>query len=500
MTQILLVTSPRQMLLLAAAIDHGALPATSAGRIVALADTVPVPETGPELSRSAALAPLRNRTTAIVSWTELIAPLRPASFVPRRDEQPVWERVVREAWSVPAGPVSLVLADPTSGPGRALVRIFPHARLTLLADRLERWAPFPKPLGDGVPGRLDLLVAPELVPGLRPRVLDEHGTATVVVPVRRLVDVVTEVVRPGPPGVRPGGPGTGRTALVLLDPPGDLGLDLPDGDGPPDPTAVSLAEALTDDLAGLVAAEVRSASITEVVLVAHPRTPARLVQRAVRAVRATGATVRAADPDVPTEVLVHRDRPALVLGTASTSLVTALALGAPDVRALGTAETLRSLTPYHHPARTALTVVDRLLAPGADPTASDVVRLVDAVTYVMYPQRVPHLRPAAVALLVAEGQHDAQGRAAWRRWVRKRRVERLGLLDHATSRDDAAPSRDHATSRDDAAPAVARAVPGTPPTANVAAAAARGLRVPRPGRLRAAWARLTPSGHSRRDA
>lgn len=500
MTQLLLVTSPRQMLLLAAALDHGALPPAPAGRIVVLADPVPVPETGPELSQSAALEPLRRRTEAIVSWTDLIAPLRPASFVPRRDEQPVWERAVRDAWAVPAGPVSLVLADPTSGPGRALTRIFAHARLTLLADRLERWAPSPKPLADGLPGRLGLLVAPELVPGLRPHGLAEHSTHTAIVPVRRLVDVVAEVVRTHPAPALPGGQGghgghgDERTALVLLDAPADLGLELP-ADSAPDPRALERADALTDVLASLAAAEVRAANIAEVVLLAHPHAPARLLARTARILRATGAIIRTADPVVPAEVLVCRDRPTLVLGTASTSLVTALALGAPDVRAVGTAEVLGSLTPYHHPARTALTVTDRLLAPGASPTATDVVRLLDAVTYVMYPQRVPHLRPSAVALLVAEGQHDAQGRPTWRRWVRKRRVERLGLLDPATP--GSVPPGLSAASADGSETEATIAEPVLAPSIVSAGA---DPRAPRSGRLRSVLQRFTPSGGARRGA
>ncbi|QIK82958.1 polysialyltransferase family glycosyltransferase [Sanguibacter sp. HDW7] len=422
MTQLLLVTSPRQMLLIAAAIDHGALPPAPHGRVVVLADTVPVPETGPELATSVALAALTRRGARVVSWTATIAPLRPESFVPRRDEQPVWERFLRERWLLTDGRVDLVLADPAHGPGRALARVFPHARLVLLADRLDAWAPARRRLRDGLPERIDSLVAPELLPGLRPHSLDEHGTRTVVVPVRRLVDVVAEVVRLDAPG-RPSA--HHDAALVLVDAPADLGLH--DGDSAGAPTGHDPA-ALADRLAGLVADEVRGAGLGRAVLVVHPRSTPDQVRRTACTLRAAGVEVTFLDDDVPAEVVVVRDAPRLVVGTASTALVTALALGAHDVRAVGTADVLDALTPYHHPARTGLTVTDRLLSPGADPSASEVVLLLEAVMYVMHPDRVPHLRPATIALLRAEQGTDAEGRPAWRRWIRKRRLERLGLL------------------------------------------------------------------------
>lgn len=498
MTQLLVVTSPRQMLLLAAAIDHGALP--PAHRVVVLADTVPVPETGPELATSVALGALARRSVRVVSWTTTVFPLRPASFVPRRDEQPVWERLLRGRWELGDGPVDLVLADPAHGPGRALARVFPHARLTLLADRLERWAPAPRPLRDGLPARIDALVAPELLPGLRPHALDEHGTRTVVVPVRRLVDVVAEAVRLDAPGTgRRGGTGghdghcaaagtdgtdeaggtdgsdrhdeTGGTggsdrhdgtdradgtdphdvtddagppdgtALVLIDAPEDLGLAVEGRDGAPgtvpdgapgtrpDRAPGTGPDSLAELVARCTAEEVRAAGIGRATVVVHPRSVPSQVRLTVGRLRAAGVDVSFADPDLPAEVAVVRDAPRLVVGTASTSLVTALALGAADVRAVGTADVLDALTPYHHPARTALTVTDRLLAPGADPSTSDVVRLLEAVLFVMHPGRVPWLRQAAVAVVRAEGAPAAGGRPAWQRWIRRRRLERLGLLD-----------------------------------------------------------------------
>lgn len=462
MTQLLLVTSPRQMLLLAAAIDHGSLPPAPRGRVVVLADTVPVPETGPELAASVALGALTRRGARVVSWTETITPLRPASFAPRRDEQPVWERLLRERWELTDGSVDVVLADPTQGPGRALTQVFPHARLTLLADRLERWAPARRPLRDGLPERVDALVAPELLPGLRPHALDEHGTRTVDVPVRRLVDVVAEVVRADAPGR----PAThDDAALVLVDAPEDLGL--PGADGPAGTPSGHDPAALADLLARLVADEVREAGLGRTVLVRHPRSTPDQVRRTVRVLHAAGIEVTFSDDDVPAEVVVVRDAPRLVVGTASTALVTALALGARDVRAVGTADVLDALTPYHHPARTALTVTDRLLSPGADPSASEVVQLLEAVTYVMHPERVPHLRQAAMTFLLSSQGTGAGERPAWRRWIRKRRLERLGILtapggtapgdaaQHRTSSDRGVPDGRGSDGRDSDGPAAA---------------------------------------------
>ena len=475
MTQLLVVTSPRQMLLLAAAIDHGALPAAPDGRVVVLADTSPVPEVGPGLAGSVALGALVRRGARVVSWNAAISPLHPASFVPRRDEQPVWERFLRARWTLGDGPVDLVLADPAGGPGRALARVLPHARLVMLADRLERWAPARRPLGADLSRRTDVLVAPELLPGLVPHALDEHGTRTAVVPVRRLVDVVAEVVRadasadvgadvgadvargdvirgdvavaPACTGAAAGAAASSRvpaaaTALVVLDAPVDLGLPTPSacssagggsgggaggggsrdgstGDGSTGDGGAGCCSAgccsstdgsatdgssedgasLVDRLAGLVADEVRAAGLGHARLLVHPASTARQVRVTVRALRGAGIDVSVLDGTVPAEVVVVRDAPRLVVGTASTALVTALALGARDVRAVGTADVLARLASPDHPARTALTVNGALLAPGAEPTAAEVVRLLEAVTYVMHPDRVPHLRPVAVAAL-----------------------------------------------------------------------------------------------------
>lgn len=436
MTQLLVVTSPRQMLLLAAAIDHGALPPAPHGRVVVLADVVPVPETGPELAANAALRALARRTDRIVSWTATIAPLRPATFVPRRDEQPVWERLLREHWQLGDGPVTLVLTDPAQGPGRALTRVLPHARLTLVADRLERWAPPRTALRDGLPARVDALVAPELLPGLLPHAYDEHGTRTVLVPARRLVDVVVETARDVAPSLSvpdrtarsSGTDGDGTsTALLIVDAPEDLGHD---GDDPAPMGAGGPGDlgTLAERLAELAAIEIRDVGLDDVTLVVHPRATPTQVRRTVRTLRAAHLDVTMSSADVPAEVVIVRDAPSLVVGTASTALVTALALGARDVRAVGTAEVLDALTPYHHPARTALTVTDRLLATGPEPSTADVVRLVEAVTYVMHPDRVPHLRPAAVAVLTSMQGTDDEGRPPWRRWIRRRRVERLRLV------------------------------------------------------------------------
>ena len=411
-----------------------------------------MPETGPELSASAALGPLARRTDRIVSWTATIAPLRPATFVPRWDEQPVWERLLREHWQLGDGPVTLVLADPAQGPGRALTRVLPHARLTLVADRLERWAPPRTPLRDGLPARIDALVAPALLPGLLPHAYDEHGTRTVLVPARRLVDVVADAARdiadgahevssnvsvPDRPAHSTGAAGPGEDmALLIVDAPEDLGHD--GGDHEPTSAAGSSASAgsggpgslgaLAEGLAELAVTEIRAAGLRRVALVVHPRATPTQVRRTVQALRAASLDVTMSSADVPAEVVVVRDAPRLVVGTASTALATALVLGARDVRAVGTAEVLDALTPYHHPARTALTVTDRLLATGPEPSTADVVRLLEAVTYVMHPDRVPHLRPAAVAVLTSMQGTDAEGRPPWRRWIRRRRVERLRLV------------------------------------------------------------------------
>lgn len=469
MTRLLVVTSARQMLLLAAAIDHGALRDDARELVVVLADLVDVPEVGPSLERSAALGALERRGARTVSWTATVAPLLPATFLPRVVEQPVWERLLRERWGLDDGPVDLAAADLSSGPGRALARVFPHARITVLADELVRWAPIDERLRGGVARRLDVLLAPELLPGLVPHLLAEHGTRVVMLPSGRLAAVVEQVARSLPGAHAHAVPhATGGHALLLGDAPGALRTAGEHGAGGADRAAGAPRAEPDGDLVGRIARaaarEVRAAGLATVVVAAHPLAPARHVRTTTATLRDEGLTVRLADPDVPTEVLVVRDRPGLVLGTASTGLLTALALGAADVRAVGTHDALASLRPYGHPARTALTMTDALLAPDAGPvpgrtavdgrsslgasaagslpagpSSADVVRLLDAVTYCMRPERVPHLRPAAVALLLERSEPGTDGRPAWQRWVHRRRAEKLGLLGPPSQTDDDVP-------------------------------------------------------------
>lgn len=419
MTLVLVASSQLQVLLLAAALDAGLLGQGARRRVLVLADTSPVPEIGPGLASAPAVVAVANRFDSVVSYNDLVAPHRPGSFSPRASDAPVWERLVRAAWQIPDGPVELVVESVHVDPARSLATIFPTATISVHADGLMVYGPTRKALPGDLARRLGVLVHPDLFVGLRPQLLREHDIRTAAIPLGRVADLVAEVSRAtgaagtsGPTGTSRPGDVAGPHALVLSQYLADLGI---------------LTRQEEDDLHTAMLDEVVAAGVGRVVVKPHPRATAPTLRAFRRAAELRGLVCDVAPADVLAEVLVVRDRPALVVGGFSTALVTASALGVADVRAVGTGLVMERLTPYQNSNRVPLVIVDRLFGTDlrhvTEPTVDELRRLLEAVAHCMQPTLLPELRSSAARLI------ETGGPVPWTRYIRRLRAERLGLVD-----------------------------------------------------------------------
>lgn len=468
MTLVLVASSQLQVLLLAAALDAGLLGPGGRRRVLVLADTSPVPEIGPGLASAPAVAAVAGRFDSVVSYNDLIAPHRPGSFSPRDSDAPVWERLIRAAWQLPDGPVELVVESVHVDPARSLATIFPTATISVHADGLMVYGPTRKALPDDLARRLGILVYPDLFVGLRPQLLREHDIRTAAIPLGRVADLVAEVSRvTGAAGtsVPAGASGLARTAWPTgTSEPGDLA----------GPHALVLSQYLADlgiltrqeedDLHTAMLDEVVAAGVGRIVVKPHPRATAPTLRAFRRAAELRGLVCDVAPADVLAEVLVVRDRPAVVVGGFSTALVTASALGVADVRAVGTGLVMERLTPYQNSNRMPLVIVDRLFGTDlrhvAEPSVDELGRLLEAVAHCMQPTLLPGLRSSAARLV------EASGTVPWTRYVRRLRAERLGLVDPPGAARASVPGR--AAAPGSATPRTGTAAPPTSHAAPVA--------------------------------
>ncbi|MEV1049169.1 polysialyltransferase family glycosyltransferase [Streptomyces sp. NPDC049916] len=412
-TRIFHASSPAAVILLAAAIDAGCFTEPDR-RILLLSRTGPAPETVPAVSETAGFDRLRTRFDEVVSWNATIDPFHPDGWLPRPDDVPLWERHFRRAWGLGGSAVELVVDSPHTGPARALAQVFTGVPVDVYAEGPGGYGP----TGDKVPPltgtRVRRLLHPDLVPGVRPLLLAEYGAEPQTVPTEAQMKVIAEL--------------------------SDAGSDLPDfGDAP-----VLL---LGQDLAAsgvLPAAEeaelerdmVRGAAAlghTRLVFAPGPygrlEDPAGLRAEAERAGVELTVLSGPASP-VADDVLLHRLRPALVVGCSSGALLRAARLHGLPVAAAGTGLLLERLAPYENPERTAVTLADALLPDLADAEAVTAQRprseaeldgLLTAVAFAMRPRVRPDLRAAAERYLT--GRLDAH---TWR-YFKRRRLASLAL-------------------------------------------------------------------------
>ncbi|MEI7033135.1 polysialyltransferase family glycosyltransferase [Streptomyces pratensis] len=397
--------------LLAAAIDAGCF-AGPGRRLLLLSRTGPVPEAVPDVADTSGFERLRTRFDEVVSWNDAISPFHPDGWLPRADDVPLWERHFRRAFCLGDQAVELVVESPHAGPARALAEIFTGVPIDVYADGPAAYGPTGGKVPPLVGTRVRRLLHGDLVAGVRPLLLGEFGVEPESVPADAVMRVVADMA--------------------------DAAVGIPDAEAP----VLLLGQDLAG--AGLVSAaeeeELRRSMVrgaaalghTRMVFAPHAGGPVGswTALRAEAARLGVELTVLETPSPVATDALLHRLRPALVVGCTSAALLRAARFHGLAAATVGTGMLLERLTPYENAERTAATVVDALLPDLADAdavaarkpgVAAEVDGLLAAVGFAMRPRVRPDLRPAAERYL--SGRLDGH---TWR-YFKRRRLASLAL-------------------------------------------------------------------------
>ncbi|HEY5787352.1 MAG TPA: polysialyltransferase family glycosyltransferase, partial [Microlunatus sp.] len=390
MKQLIIASTFFQCLSLVAAVEAGELP-EAGERILVLADGSQAPELTVPLAEHDGFAVVRSRFDRVVDLAELLYPRRPVQFSPRREEYPVWERLLRSHWRLGGGPLQLVLDFVQVNPGYSLAGVFADAELWTHSDGLMTYSPTRRTLPLAISQRLTALVHLDLVPGLTPQMLSEYGVVRRPIPLHALGAVLDEV----------------RSAV------GDV-----DGEEDGRPTALVLGQYLSR-LGLLSAAEESELNRTLVLEAAdrgaevcvfkpHPAAPPAHSLALADAARTAGVELVVDTRPEAAELTMHRRRPRWVISCFSTGLTTARHLLGREAVAVGTSGLLPRLAPYENSNRVPLVLTEALFhrtdfsppaLSGPSSESRDLQRLVDTVAYCMQPALRPETAPAAVSYL-----------------------------------------------------------------------------------------------------
>ncbi|MFD4022755.1 polysialyltransferase family glycosyltransferase [Streptomyces sp. NPDC058576] len=404
-------SSPEATVLLAAAIDAGCFTEPDR-RILLLSRTGPAPEAVADVSETVGFARLRARFDEVLSWNDAIAPFHPDDWNPRADDAPLWERHFRRAWGLREEQLELVVDSPHAGPARALTQVFAGVPVDVYAEGPGGYGPTGGKISPLTGARVRRLLHPDLVFGVRPLLLGEYGVEPQTVPTEAITKVIAELA--------------------------DGELELPAVEAP----ALLLGQELAG--AGLIPAaeeaKLRREMVRGAAALGHTRlvfapdpyaaweSPAALLAEADRL--GVELTVLEGPSPVAADVLLHRLRPALVVGCTSTALFGAARFHGLPVATVGTGLLLERLTPYENAERIPATLADALLpeVTDADGVAGQRPRgdvesdgLPAAVAFAMRPKVRPDLRPAAERYLAAHLDSHT-----WR-YFKRRRLASLAL-------------------------------------------------------------------------
>ncbi|MCT2592711.1 alpha-2,8-polysialyltransferase family protein [Streptomyces sp. N2-109] len=382
----------------AAALDAGQFgPRDAARRILLVSNNASVPETATALPLMSGFEGLAARFDETRDWNAMIRPHHPGGWMPRLDDAPLWERVLRLGWGLGDAQVELVVESLHAGPARALTAIFGGSTIHVYADGLMSYGPTRDRLPYAVGRRVERLLHLDLVPGLRPMLLSEYGVRAETVlddAFRRVLAELGEAAASDPALTR-----AARS----------------------EPTAVLLGQylaaldILTQEeeeqlhlrmLHGAVAAGHDS-----VLFKPHPSAPASYSRALEKTAAEAGIRLTVLDRPLLAEAVYERCRPSLVVGCFSTAMLTAATYYGVPIAKVGTEVLLRRLRPYQNSNRVPVTLVDFLVADlerGETPTAEvavptkradDAGALLRTVGYCMQAELHPGLREDAASWL-----------------------------------------------------------------------------------------------------
>ena len=399
-TQLFEASASYQVMVLAAALDSGAFPPADR-RILLTSVNSAVPEVAPRIEDDPAMAPLLARFDTVASYNDLIAPLHPKGFRPRADETPLFLRSFRRDLGIPDDHVvELALESIHVPPARTLLNVFGESPVAVYAEGLMSYGPTRDPLGARLWARIDRVLHLDLVAGLTPVLLSEHGVPAEVVDAAAFRAVVAELGGAVPAAAR-----IEPYALVLGQYLAPLGL-----------LSAERETALYGDLVEAAA----HAGFAEVRFKPHPSAPATHGAALRQRANALGVRLVIEDDPIPAEALYERDPPGLVLGCFSTGLITAARYWGIPVACAGTREVLSALPRFEDSNRIPLVIVDLLvphvvhgpegahIEPVEPPGAAELDRVVRTVSYAMQWRAHARNRDGAAAHLADRGDrvHD----------------------------------------------------------------------------------------------
>lgn len=297
----------------AAAVDSGLL-GTPDRRILLVVNSAPKPELTPALDEIPGARPVLARFDRVEHLTELVEPLHPHSWSLRAADQPMVRRLLRRAWGVDDDEVELVLESVALPPASTLAQVFDDAPVTVLSDGLMTYGPTRTKVPLRTARRVRGLVHLDLVAGLSPVLLSEHGVGTRTIPFDVARKVFTEIAAASTPveaavaDVEAGTITPARTAVVVGQYLSALGLMSPTEEG---------------KLYARMVGEAADAGMARVVFKPHPSSPPGYVAAMRQVAQLRGVAIDVLRDDRPVEVLYVEQRPGLVLGCFSTALLTA---------------------------------------------------------------------------------------------------------------------------------------------------------------------------------
>ncbi|MBA9007956.1 alpha-2,8-polysialyltransferase family protein [Thermomonospora cellulosilytica] len=422
MTQIFLVSTLFGAITVSAAMDAGQFGPPDRRRMLLVSNTGALPEMSTPVHRAPGFAALASRWDEIRYWNDEIAPLHPSGWEPRQEDQPLLERWLRDRWGLGDEPVELVVESIAVPPSRALAQIFFDAEITVYSDGLMSYGPTRNALPYGIGTQITRQLHLDLVPGLEPQLLREHGVPAQTIPdesFRAVLDKVRAEIAPILDEQFPDPPADGGEVALIV------GQYL---------AALDILTPREEDelhlrmLRGAVARGHRT-----VLFKPHPAAPATVSTRLAAEADRLGARLVVIDAPVPAETWCATVRPGLIVGCFSTSLVTAARYYGVPAAAVGATELLDRLAPYENSNRIPVTIIEATLPTlkadgtltdpwiGQDRIESELAPLVATVAYCMRASARPELRATAIDYL----ERNGGGRA--RRYFKRRRLTALGL-------------------------------------------------------------------------
>ena len=322
----------------------------------------------------------------IHSLNEACAPLSPAEWRPRRAELPIWRRLLSDRWGIDLDEdIRLVLPGLDAEPARSLAELFDDATIDTYADGLSAYGPSRAELEPATRDRLDRLIHPELVPGLRPLFSDEWPATSTAVSSDALRKMLARIDH-SPDWLADAEPGS--IGVVL----GHhlAGLEL-----------LSATDEKAIDLALLQIGAARPGIRRLVYKV--PSTAAGSAAALTAAARRQGLDVSLRlDPQLPETWFGHA-AVGFVGSCAGNPLATARGLYGLPVRAVGPERVLAGLGTVAHGLRVPLLLADQLYGDRAGTRSTDELGvLVRAVAYAMQPVGYARYGYAAAQIATAE--------------------------------------------------------------------------------------------------